>query len=124
MRCSSCGASAESTDCYCSFCDSDLKLRHLSNTYFAKDLRSRVLSEDESTLFNSIRDLSRKLRRSRFGFADLESLLDLEEDILFLGSDGLLARFTELLELASLDYVKKNSIVLFGQNKELFDRYL
>jgi len=123
MQCSACGATSTPEELFCSFCDSDLKAQELSKEKVIRDLEARSLSENEKVVYKSIRDFSRKVRRSRFKFADLERLVDIEEDILVIASAPLSMRFKELVRLVSNDYVEKGSIMLFGETKELFAKY-
>ena len=123
MQCSACGATSAPQELFCSFCDSDLKAQELSKEKVIRDLEAKSLSEDEQVVYKSIRDLSRKVRRSRFKFADLEKLVDIEEDVLAIASSPLSMRFKELVRLVNNDYVNKGSIMLFGETKELFCKY-
>ena len=121
MQCSACGASYEPSETFCSFCDSDLKSQRKSKDNLIRDLEAKVLSDDERSIYKAIRDYSRQVRRNRFKFSGLENLVDINEDVLSSSSESLKIRFTELLDLIYIEYVKKNSIVLFGEVKELFE---
>ena len=124
MLCNSCGASAKLSDNFCEFCDSDLKAQNSDQSLLIRDLENRVLTPDETNVYLSIRDLSRKLRKGRFNFPDLENLIDMEEDIVALNSPMTLIRFVELLRLVMSSYIAPCSIVLFGEKKLLFQKYL
>ena len=78
------------------------------------------MAESDKELFVKIRDMSRKLRKGRFKFSDLEDLIDLEEDVLEANSDLLSFRFSELVNDLFIDYVMPKSVQLFGGIYEVF----
>tara|TARA_A100001388_G_scaffold261046_1_gene229625 strand:+ start:116 stop:493 length:378 start_codon:yes stop_codon:yes gene_type:complete len=122
--CSSCGGSNNPGQIYCIYCD-----KHLGSSFESKYSAKFVKTIDEITTFekekiNEIKKISRNLRNGSFNMSHLDKLKDLEEDILEINSDFLLHRFSELVFDISVHYLKKNSICLFGSNKDLFGRYL
>lgn len=123
MQCSACGASCESSEIFCSFCDSDLKAQRNSKEKTIRELETRILSDEEKLIYKSIRANSRQIRRNRFKFSELEKLVDLNEDVLSSPSESLKIRFAELIDLVKTEYLDKNSILLFGEAKELFDNF-
>ena len=122
--CSSCGGSNDPGQIYCKYCDKHLGSSYESkySTKFVKTFEEITTSEKEK--INEIKKISRNLRNGIFNMSHLDKLIDLEEDILEINSDFLLHRFSELIHDISIDYLKKNSICLFGSNKDLFGRYL
>ena len=123
MQCTSCGASYEPSETFCSFCDSDLSRQRISKDNLIRELETKVLSEDEKSIYKSIRNCSRQVRRNRFKFSALEDLVDINEDVLSSSNESLKIRFAELIDLIRVDYIEKNSIVLFGEVKDLFEEF-
>ena len=123
MQCSACGASYDPSEIFCSFCDSDLKKQRISKDNLIRDLEAKILSEDDKSVYKAIRNFSRQVRRNRFKFSELERLVDINEDLLSSSSEALRIRFAELIDLVRTEYIEKNSIVLFGEVKELFEDF-
>ena len=123
MQCSACGASYDPSEIFCSFCDSDLKKQRTSKDNLIRDLEAKILSEDDKSVYKAIRNFSRQVRRNRFKFSELERLVDINEDLPSSSSEALRIRFAELIDLVRTEYIEKNSIVLFGEVKELFEDF-
>ena len=118
-QCRSCGAAYSPDQLICDFCDSDLS--HSSST---ESNSVKEPDEDEIKLLKIISKLSRKLRKKRFISKDLDSLLDLDDEINLDPKSPLSLRFKELLNSISDNYLKVNSIVLFGEVKKVFESRL
>ena len=123
MQCSACGAGYDPSEIFCSFCDSDLKKQRTSKDNLIRDLEAKILSEDDKSVYKAIRNFSRQVRRNRFKFSELERLVDINEDLPSSSSEALRIRVAELIDLVRTDYIEKNSIVLFGEVKELFEDF-
>ena len=123
-NCSSCGGINDPGTIYCQYCDT-----HLGKSYESKYSSKFVNSDEEITLLEKekigeIQKIARSLKNGKFNMLQLDKLADLEEELLEINSDLLLFKFSELINDISDEYLNKNSICLFGSNKDLFKRYL
>tara|TARA_Y100000589_G_C27044987_1_gene584776 strand:- start:209 stop:586 length:378 start_codon:yes stop_codon:yes gene_type:complete len=122
--CSSCGGSNDPGIIYCQYCDA-----HLGRSYESKYSSKFATSDEEIAVLEKeklaeIQKISRSLKNGQFNMLQLDKLANLEEELLEINSDLLLFRFSELINDISDEYLNKNSICLFGSNKDLFKRYL
>lgn len=115
-QCRSCGAAYSSGQLICEFCDSDL-----SNASSSAPGSPVEPNSSEIELLKIISKLSRKLRKKRFTSKDLDSLFDLDDEISLEEANPLNLRFKELLNSISDNYLKVNSIVLFGEIHKIFE---
>ena len=108
----------------CTYCDATLTNYQNINEKRLNDLSTIDLSEDGKSILKNIGNYSRSIRKSRFKHSDLSDLIDVDDDIESLENNDLIKiRFSDLLTQISKKYLSKNSIILFGRNKELFEKY-
>ena len=108
----------------CNYCDANLTTDPNINAKRLNDLSTIDLSEDGKSILKNIGNYSRSIRKSRFKHSDLSDLIDVDDDIESLEKNDLIKnRFSDLLTQISNKYLAKNSIILFGRNKKLFQKY-
>ena len=108
----------------CKYCDATLTKDPNINEKLLTDLSTIDLSEDGKSILKNIGNYSRSIRKSRFKHSDLSDLIDVDDDIESLKKNDLIKnRFSDLLTQISNKYLAKNSIILFGRTKELFEKY-
>ena len=108
----------------CKYCDATLTKDPNINEKLLTDLSTIDLSEDGKSILKNIGNYSRSIRKSRFKHSDLSDLIDVDDDIESLKKNDLIKnRFSDLLTQISNKYLTKNSIILFGRTKELFEKY-
>lgn len=108
----------------CKYCDATLTKDPNINEKLLTNLSTIDLSEDGKSILKNIGNYSRSIRKSRFKHSDLSDLIDVDDDIESLKKNDLIKnRFSDLLTQISNNYLTKNSIILFGRTKELFEKY-
>ena len=112
------------TESICKYCDATLTNDTNINEKLLNDLSTIDLSEDGKSILKNIGNYSRSIRKLRFKHSDSSDLIDVNDDIeSFENNDLIKKRFSDLLTHISNEYLAKNSIVLFGRTKELFEKY-
>lgn len=122
--CIYCTAPYKQGEIICKYCDATICKDKNVNDTLLSNLGTIGLSDDGKSILKTIGNYSRSIRKLKFKHSDLSDLIDLDDDIESLENNELIKdRFSDLLVHISNKYLSKNSIILFGGTKELFEKY-
>ena len=122
--CIYCTAPYNTEETICKYCDAPIFKNKNINESLLNNLSTIGLSDDGKDILKTIGNYSRSIRKLRFNHSNLNDLIDLDDDIESLDNNELIKnRFSDLLAHVSDQYILKNSIILFGETKQLFRKY-